>query len=127
MLDRSPSCPALHDLPAPPPGRDGWPWTDRYPPLPESQLDGRPWPRVTIVTPSYNQGAFLEETIRSVLLQGYPNLEYAIVDGGSNDGSVEIIRKYADWLTFWVSEPDSGQSSAIERGFSQTTGEILGW
>jgi glycosyltransferase involved in cell wall biosynthesis len=79
------------------------------------------------VTPSYNQDPFLEETIRSVLLQGYPYLEYAIVDGGSHDASLDIIRKYSSWLAFWVSEPDDGQSAAIDRGFSQTTGEVLGW
>jgi glycosyltransferase involved in cell wall biosynthesis len=89
--------------------------------------DGSSWPRVSIVTPSLNQGQFIEETIRSVLLQGYPNLEYLIVDGGSTDQSVEIIRKYERWLAFWVSEPDRGQSHAINKGWSRATGEIFAW
>ena len=81
-------------------------------------------PRVSIVTPSFNQGAFLEETIRSVLLQGYPDLDYIIIDGGSTDQSVGIIRKYEPWLAYWVSEKDSGQAHAINKGFSHATGEI---
>jgi len=89
--------------------------------------DGKPWPRISIVTPSYNQGQFIEETIRSVLLQGYPDLEYIIIDGGSTDESVEIIRKYERWITFWVSEPDSGQTNAINKGFRRSTGEIIAW
>lgn len=80
-----------------------------------------------MVTPSLNQGAFLEETIRSVLLQGYPNLEYSIFDGGSTDGSLEIIRRYQPWLTSWISRPDAGQSDAINQGLAAATGEILGW
>ncbi len=85
------------------------------------------FPKISIVTPSFNQGSFLEETINSVLGQGYPNLEYVIIDGGSTDNSVEIIRKYEKHLTFWVSEKDKGMYDAIQKGFSKTTGEIMGW
>lgn len=82
-------------------------------------------PRISIVTPSYNQGEFIEETIRSVLSQGYPNLEYIVIDGGSTDNSVEIIKKYEPWLKYWVSEPDAGQCQAINKGFTQATGQIF--
>lgn len=90
-------------------------------------LDGRPWPRISIVTPSFNQGQFIEETIRSVLLQGYPNLEYMVLDGGSTDGAVEIIRRYERWLALWRNAPDGGQVQAINRGLDESTGEIMNW
>ncbi|MCG3146249.1 MAG: hypothetical protein HONDAALG_04136 [Gammaproteobacteria bacterium] len=120
-------CPTLAELPPPPPDKTGWPWTEETASLPETMPDGSPWPRISIVTPSYNQGQFIEETIRSVLLQGYPNLEYIIMDGGSTDNSVEIIKKYEPWLTYWVSEKDRGQSHAINKGFEKSTGEIMAW
>src|SRR3990172_2210461 len=109
-------CPRLNELPAPPPGKKGWPWTEESRQLPELTPDGRQWPRITVVTASLNQAPFIEDTIRSVLLQGYPNLEYFVLDGASADRSVEIIKKYSPWLSYWASEPDSGQSSAINRG-----------
>jgi len=89
--------------------------------------DGSRFTRISLVTPSYNQGQFIEETIRSVLLQGYPNLEYVVIDGGSTDGTVEIIRKYARWLNYWTSEKDNGQADAINKGLARLTGEIANW
>ena len=120
-------CPRLDQLPPPPPGKTDWPWTEEAPQLPDTMPDGQPWPRLSIITPSYNQARFLEETIRSVLLQGYPNLEYIVIDGGSTDASVEIIRKYADWITFWESVPDRGQSHAVNKGLAKATGEFVAW
>lgn len=84
-------------------------------------------PKISVVTPSYNQARFIEETLQSVLNQGYPNLEYIVMDGGSTDGSVEIIKRYADRLTYWVSEPDKGQTDALIKGFNRATGDILCW
>ncbi|MCL0072153.1 glycosyltransferase [Thermodesulfovibrionales bacterium] len=85
------------------------------------------WPKISIVTPSYNQAEFLERTILSVLNQNYPNLEYIIIDGGSTDRSVEIIKKYEKYLAYWVSKKDEGQADAIRKGFNKSTGEILAW
>ncbi len=83
--------------------------------------------KISITTPSYNQGQFLEETILSVLNQNYPNLEYIIIDGGSTDNSVNIIKKYEDQLAYWVSEKDQGQTHAINKGFKIATGDIVNW
>jgi glycosyltransferase involved in cell wall biosynthesis len=118
--------PIHNELPTPP-RKPGWPWTEESPFLPDTMPDGSTWPKISIVTPSFNQSKYLEETIRSVLLQGYPNLEYIIIDGGSTDGSVEIIKKYGPWLAYWVSEPDQGQSDAINKGWSKATGNILAY
>ncbi|GGW82283.1 glycosyltransferase family 2 protein [Alteromonas halophila] len=84
-------------------------------------------PKLSVVIPSYNQAAYLEDTLKSVFAQGYPNLEVIVVDGGSDDGSVEIIKRYASKLAWWVSEPDNGQTHAINKGFARATGEILAW
>jgi glycosyltransferase involved in cell wall biosynthesis len=86
-----------------------------------------PDPLVSIVTPSFNQAQFLEETICSVLDQDYPNIEYIIMDGGSTDSSLEIIKKYQSKLAGWISEPDRGQTDAINKGFERASGEILAW
>ena len=85
------------------------------------------WPKISIITPSFNQGLFIEETILSVINQNYPNLEFIIIDGASSDNSVEIIKKYEEKITFWVSEKDSGQSNAINKGIEKATGEIFNW
>lgn len=84
-------------------------------------------PKVTIVTPSFNQDPFLEATIRSVLEQDYPNIEYMIIDGGSTDGSVAIIERYASRLAYWQSRKDKGQTDALNQGFSRSTGDVLAW
>ena len=120
-------CPGLSELPAPPSGRTGWPWTEESRRLPSNPREVACWPCISVITPSFNQAEFIEETIRSVLLQGYPNLEYLVLDGGSTDGSVEIIRKYSPWLSYWKSEPDAGQSDAINCGLNRASGHFAAW
>jgi glycosyltransferase involved in cell wall biosynthesis len=110
--------------------------------LPPPLFEGQGWPydqslplvrwkdtthRISIITPSFNQGRYLEQTIRSVLLQQYPNLEYIVVDGGSSDQSVQVLEYYDRWLSYWVSEPDGGQSMAINKGLRQSTGSIVAY
>ena len=119
--------PAAGQLPLHERGSGVWPRTAGAEAMLPSLPDGRPWPRITVVTPSFNQAGYLEDTIRSVLLQAYPNLEYFVVDGGSRDGSREIIEKYSPWIDDWVSEPDRGQSHAINKGLARATGEVLAW
>lgn len=113
------------DLPDPPSEKIGWPWTQEAATSPCSKLSSGKCPKISIVTPSYNQGRFIEKTIRSVLLQGYPNLEYIVIDGGSTDETLEILKKYDPWIDHWVSEPDRGQSHAINKGFEYGDGD--GW
>ncbi|MBL4760074.1 MAG: glycosyltransferase [Mariprofundaceae bacterium] len=108
-------------------GRGGWPWNVNIKALPSLMPDGTSWPKITVVTPSYNQGEYIEETIRSILLQGYPNLEYIIMDGGSTDQTVEVIKKYAPWIDYWVTRKDRGQSHAINKGFQKASGDIIAW
>ncbi|AEE50739.1 glycosyltransferase family 2 protein [Haliscomenobacter hydrossis] len=107
--------------------REGWPWTEETDHDVYQGYNKHEWPKISIITPSYNQGKFIEETIRSVLLQNYPNLEYIIIDGGSTDDTVEIIQKYERWITYWISEKDDGQSHAINKGYRIATGEIINW
>ena len=112
-------------LPTPPEGKTGWPWTEES--SPAIYDVNTTWPKLTIVTPSYNQDKFLEQTIRSVLLQNYPNLEFIIIDGGSTDGSAEIIKRYSPWISYWQSEKDKGQGNAINQGFSLASGTYYAW
>src|ERR1700736_1796691 len=85
------------------------------------------WPRITVVTPSYNQARFLEALLASVVQKAYPDLEYIVMDGGSTDGSADIIRRYADKLAYWTSQRDGGQTDAVQKGFERGTGDILCW
>lgn len=105
--------------------KSGWPWTEEVNPIIYDKY--KVWPKITIVTPSFNQGNYIEETIRSILLQNYPNLEYIIMDGGSHDETVNVIKKYEKYIQKWVSEADNGQSDAINKGFNQASGEMLAW
>jgi glycosyltransferase involved in cell wall biosynthesis len=102
-----------------------WPWINISDQI-ENYSDLN-WPKISIVTPSFNQGAYIERTILSILNQNYPNIEYIIIDGGSVDNTVEIIEKYSDKISYWVSEKDSGQSNAINKGFRISSGEIVAW
>lgn len=120
-------CPSLSELPRAPKGKTGWPWTSETMRPADQQLDESSWPRISVVTPTRNQGQFIEETIRSVLLQGYPNVEYIIIDGTSTDQTINVVERYADWLTYWISEPDRGQVHAINKGFERASGEIYAY
>ncbi|MDN3548730.1 glycosyltransferase family 2 protein [Mucilaginibacter aquaedulcis] len=112
-------------LPLPANAQSGWPFTEET-----SSLLYDPsisWPKITIVTPSFNQDRFIEQTIRSVLLQNYPNLEYIIMDGGSTDSTVDTLKKYEPWISHWQTKQDKGQGQAINMGFSIASGAIYGW
>jgi len=110
------------NLPDIPNDKRGWPWA------PVSDRAENEWnPRVSIVTPSYNQGEFIEETIRSVLLQDYSNIQYLIIDGGSTDKTTQVLDKYRDHVDLLVSEKDEGQADAINKGFSHADGSLFAW
>jgi glycosyltransferase involved in cell wall biosynthesis len=123
----NPSSGSIGVLPAALVGKTAWPWISKSLPLQPFMPNGNEWPKISIVTPSFNQGQFLEEAIRSILLQNYPNLEYIIIDGGSSDESVGIIKKYEPWISYWVSEKDNGQAHAINKGLERCTGDIFNW
>jgi glycosyltransferase involved in cell wall biosynthesis len=112
-------------LPPPPPGLRGWPWQV------ESKIEQvpatEPWPAISLVTPSFNQGKYIEATLRSIFLQNYPNLELFVIDGGSTDETLSILKKYEPYLSGWVSEKDRGQSDAINKGLARCTGEVFNW
>ena len=128
MNPSNPSPPGLiESLPAPPPGRVGWPWTTETSPALYEAAPAGGWPKITIVCPSFEQGRYIEETIRSVLLQNYPNLEFLIMDGGSRDETAGLLRRYGPWLTHWESQPDRGQSHALNKACTRATGDLLGW
>ncbi len=95
--------------------------------IPVAREDGLGYPRISIVVPSYNQGNFIDRTLRSIVSQNYPNLDLIVVDGGSSDGTVGVIRKYANHIQWWVSEADDGQANAINKGLSNATGDIFSW
>ena len=119
--------PRLQDLPPPPQGKTGWPWTeevDRSGALPGEH---HRWPWISVLIPSYNYGQFIEETVRSVLLQTYPYLECIVIDGGSTDQTLDIIKTYEPYLAYWESQPDGGQTDAINRGYHHCTGDIFVW
>jgi glycosyltransferase involved in cell wall biosynthesis len=117
----------LNQLPAPPPGLTGWPWTEETSPALYATAPAGGWPRLSIVCPSFQQGRFIEETIRSVLLQNYPALEFIVMDGGSRDETAAILERYRPWLTHDESVPDRGQSHALNKACSHATGDLLGW
>ncbi len=118
-------CPTLADLPPPPLNKTGWPWTEESPQLFNTMPSGSPWPRISIVTGTYNRVNFVEETIRAVLLQGYPDLEYIIIDGESTDGTIDVVQKYRQWIAYFISEKDKGEYEAISKGFKKCTGDII--
>jgi glycosyltransferase involved in cell wall biosynthesis len=113
-------------LPKPASNAAGWPWTEESEQLPDAMPNGRPWPKVTIVTPVYNHEYFIEQTIRSVLLQGYPNYEHLIINDGSADGTLDVIARYEPWVKC-ITQKNAGQSAALNRGFRMADGDLIGW
>jgi glycosyltransferase involved in cell wall biosynthesis len=113
----------LGELPRAAAGSTGWPWTTETPP-PKA---GGDWPKLSIIMPTFNQGRYIEEALRSILLQNYPALELIVVDGGSTDGTTAVLEKYRPWLSFVRSGKDRGQAHAINMGFALASGEIIGW
>ncbi|UOQ67216.1 glycosyltransferase family 2 protein [Hymenobacter volaticus] len=109
------------------PDTRNWPWLLKSGLTPINHISDERYPKISIITPSYNQGQYLEETIHSVILQNYPNYELLIIDAGSTDTTLDVIRKYEPWITHWVSEPDRGQSHAIQKGLALATGDIINW
>lgn len=118
---------SIENLPLPTINKTGWPWQQQSQKTLKFSSPDFELPKISIITPSYNQGQYIEETIRSVLLQNYPNLEYIIIDGGSTDNTIDIIKKYEPYLTYWVSEPDRGQTHAINKGLAKATGDIIAY
>lgn len=104
-----------------------WPWTSENSPNKSDTVCSNDDLKISLIIISYNQGEYLEEAIRSALLQNYSNLELVIIDGGSSDQSVDIIKKYDQWINYWVSESDDGQTDAINKGFAKCTGDIVNW
>lgn len=123
----------INVLPTPRSKLYGWPWTNDYSNLEkfmvplQREYEIHSYPKISIVIPSFNNGPYLEESIRSILLQNYPDLELIIIDGGSSDDSIHIIKKYEPWIDYWVSEPDKGQSNAINKGLEKATGQLFNW
>nr|RNJ68784.1 MAG: tetratricopeptide repeat protein [Leptolyngbya sp. IPPAS B-1204] len=104
-----------------------WPYGADPRPVPPTLPNGQPWPKISIITPSFNQGEYIEETILSVIHQNYPNVEHILIDGGSTDNTMQVVNQYRDHFSYVISEPDQGQSNALNKGFQQATGEILTW
>ncbi len=126
-MTKTPTRPRLQDLPPPPQGKTGWPWTEEVDRSGVLVGEHHSWPWISVLIPSYNYGQFIEETIRSILLQTYPYIECIVIDGGSTDQTIEIIKKYEPYLAYWESQPDRGQTDAINRGYVHCTGDIFVW